>query len=163
MQTLRCFPPVVNTKSKVLILGSMPGDKSLKLKQYYGNPLNQFWKIMANVLDCEFTPIYKEKLDLLLEHKVALWDTIDSCQRKGSADSKIKNPTINDIESLLKKYLNIRAVFCNGQTSHKLFIKYHPHFSLPLKILPSSSPALTKPLKWKIREWKKSISPYLLA
>jgi hypoxanthine-DNA glycosylase len=161
MQILHCFPPVINKKSKILILGSMPGVKSLKAQQYYGNPLNQFWLIMEDVLDCQFSTNYLEKLETLLRNDVALWDSIGSCTREGSLDSQIKNANVNNVEGLIKEYKNIKAVFCNGQTSFNLFEKNHSRFPLPSHPLPSSSPAFTKPLKWKISQWKKIISPYL--
>lgn len=104
MSNCKSFKPSIDNNSEILILGSMPGVKSLEEQQYYAHPQNHFWKVMAhicnvpNLADCG----YQTKLRILLQKKIALWDTIESCKRDGSLDSDIQNETPNDIRKLLK-------------------------------------------------------------
>lgn len=136
------FPPIINKDSKILILGSIPGVKSLEMQQYYAHPQNKFWKIICEIFNEEFTTDYAERIKILEKHHIALWDVIDSCERKGSLDSEIRNEEANKIEELLQNFPNIKAVFCNGQKSHKNLIKIlGKNFRLPIVVLPSTSPA----------------------
>ena len=88
------FNPIIDEQSKILILGSVPGVKSLEQQEYYAHPQNKFWTIIFELLDEEFTLNYDLKLNILKQNKIALWDVIDSCERKGSLDSEIKNEEI---------------------------------------------------------------------
>lgn len=160
MSKCQSFKPSIDNKSKVLILGSMPGVKSLELQQYYAHPQNRFWKVMASL--CGYPNLaavsYSEKLEILLNNNIALWDTIKSCERDGSLDSKIISEMPNDIKGLLKKYPNIKTIALNGNKSYSMFKKY---FSDLLPIynclhLPSTSPANARyNLDKLINEWKK--------
>jgi hypoxanthine-DNA glycosylase len=85
-QRISSFPPVISKRSKILILGSIPGAKSLEMRQYYAHPQNRFWKIIFELLNENFTTDYSEKIKILKKHHIALWDVIDSCERKGSLD-----------------------------------------------------------------------------
>lgn len=145
MAKCKSFSPSVNNKSKILILGSMPGVKSLTEQQYYAHPQNRFWKLMA--LICNNKDLsnkdYQEKLNILLEHGIALWDVIKSCDRAGSLDTDIKNEVPNDIERLLTKYPNIKKNFLNGNKSYTAFKKYFPNILSKYNCykMPSTSPA----------------------
>ena len=142
MQKISSFPPIINYESKILILGSIPGMKSLEMKQYYAHPQNKFWKIICEIFNEEFTTDYTERIKILEKYHVALWDVIDTCERKGSLDSEIRNEEANKIEELLQNFPNIKAIFCNGQKSHKNLQKIlGKKFRLPIIVLPSTSPA----------------------
>lgn len=150
------FPPIISNDSKILILGSIPGVKSLEKQQYYGHPQNKFWKIIFELFNEEFTENYDERLNVLKKHHIALWDVIDSCERKGSLDSEIKNEEANQIEELLEDYPNITAIFCNGGKSYKNLQKLlGKNFKIPIYLLPSTSPLHTISFERKFEEWKK--------
>ena len=91
MQKISSFPPIINNESKILILGSIPGIKSLEMQQYYAHPQNKFWKIIFDLFSEDFTTDYSERIKILEKYHVALWDVIDTCERKGSLDSEIRN------------------------------------------------------------------------
>ena len=142
MQKISSFPPIANKDSKILILGSIPGVKSLEMQQYYAHPQNKFWKIICEIFNEEFTTNYQQRIEILEKHHIALWDVIDTCERKGSLDSEIRNEEANKIEELLQNFPNIKAIFCNGQKSHKNLQKIlGKKFRLPIIVLPSTSPA----------------------
>lgn len=147
MNKCRSFLPVIDKNSKILILGSMPGVKSLDEKQYYAHPNNRFWKLIGLILNCfEMEKLdYDKKLKILLENEFALWDVIKSCERKGSLDSNIQKETKNDIEKLLKTY-NVKKIFLNGNKACNAFKKYFPDILNEYKCykLPSTSPANAK-------------------
>lgn len=149
------FPPVVNQDSEILILGSIPGVKSLEMQEYYAHPQNKFWTIIFELFNENFTTNYHEKLQILNKHKIALWDVIDSCERKGSLDSEIKNETENDVLKLLKDFPNIKIIFCNGQKSYKNLVKtLGKDFLIPILALPSTSPLHTIQLDKKLEAWQ---------
>ena len=142
MQKISSFPPIINENSKILILGSIPGVKSLEMQQYYAHPQNKFWKIICEIFNEEFTTNYQQRIEILEKHHIALWDVIDTCERKGSLDSEIRNEEANKIEELLQNFSNIKAIFCNGQKSHKNLQKIlGKKFRMPIIVLPSTSPA----------------------
>ena len=91
MSYCKSFKPSINNSSEVLILGSMPGVKSLEYQQYYAHPQNRFWKIMAWIGETDLPETIEEKKRLLLKNKIAVWDVIQSCDITGSSDSSIRN------------------------------------------------------------------------
>lgn len=150
------FPPIIDEKSKVLILGSIPGVKSLEKQEYYAHPQNQFWRLMFNIFEEDYCIDYQIKIALLKKNKIALWDAIESCEREGSLDTKIKNEVGNSVKDLLQNYPNITAIFCNGQKAHKNLIKQlGKDYHLPIILLPSTSPAHTLKIEKKREEWQK--------
>lgn len=152
---LHCFKPIVNKDTKILILGSFPGVKSLSARQYYAHPQNQFWKTLSDILKIELASIpYKEKVKALLKNGIGLWDMVNSCSRAGSSDTSIRNSRLNDIEDIIKRYSNIRAIFFNGHTSQKLFIRSGCVYSNN-HYLPSTSPAHTAGYQNKKKRWSK--------
>ena len=158
---IKSFPPIIDGQSEVLILGSIPGAKSLEMQQYYAHPQNQFWKIISQLTEEKFTTDYSERLAILKKHHIALWDVIDSCERKGSLDSAIINEEANEIKELLIQHPNIKAIFCNGQKSHKNLQKILGRdFPVPVYLLPSTSQLDTVGLDAKLEVWK-SIKPFL--
>lgn len=162
MLKIYSFPPIINKESKILILGSIPGLKSLEMQQYYAHPQNKFWKIIFELLNENFTTDYAERIKILEKHHIALWDVIDTCERKGSLDSEIRNEKANKIGELLQNYPNIKAVFCNGLKSYKNLQKTLPKdFHLPIISMPSTSPAhASLNYSKKLNAWK-NILEYL--
>jgi len=149
------FSPIIDNASKILILGSIPGVKSLEKQQYYGHPQNKFWKIIFELFHEEFTENYNERIAILKKHHIALWDVIDSCERKGSLDSEIKNEEANQIPELLEEYPNVKAIFCNGGKSYKNLQKLlGKNFKIPIYLLPSTSPLHTISFEKKLEDWK---------
>ncbi|WP_139423102.1 DNA-deoxyinosine glycosylase [Chryseobacterium mulctrae] len=150
------FPPFIDEQSEILILGSIPGVKSLEKQQYYAHPQNKFWKIIFELFNEEFTEDYSVRINILKKNHIAIWDVIDSCERKGSLDSEIKNEEANQIEKLLENYPNIKAVFCNGGKSYKNLQKLlGKNFRIPIYLLPSTSPLHTISFERKFEDWKK--------
>ena len=148
------FPPLIDSDSEILILGSVPGVKSLEMQQYYAHPQNAFWKILFGIFNEDYTTDYEKRKKLLKENHIALWDVIDSCERKGSLDSAIRNEEENRISELLEDYPNIKAVFCNGQKSYKNLKKILDKETLvPVIPLPSTSPLHTIPFDRKKEQW----------
>lgn len=148
------FRPIISETSKVLILGSVPGIKSLEKQEYYAHPQNKFWKILFELIGEDFTTNYSEKISFLYKNHVAVWDVIDSCERKGSLDTKIKNENHHNILQLLEDFPSIKAIFCNGQKSFKTLGKILPQdLQIPIFVLPSTSPAYTIPYEKKLKDW----------
>ena len=156
------FKPIYNNESQILILGSFPSVKSREVCFYYGHPQNRFWKILANIFKEKLPLTNDEKIQLLLSNKIAIWDTIKSCDINSSSDSSIKNAIPNDIEMIIKNS-SIKAIFCNGNTSYKIFIKYFKDkINLPIICLPSSSPANAKFSLQNLTDiWSEKIENYI--
>ena len=163
MVECRSFLPSIDGTSEVLVLGSMPGVKSLNEQQYYAHPQNRFWKVMGKICCCENLQEleYKKKLQILLDNKIALWDVIQSCEREGSLDSNIQNEKPNEISKLLKQYKNIKIICLNGNKSYSAFKKHFPELLKKYKCvkLPSTSPANARyRLDDLIKEWRNVIT-----
>jgi double-stranded uracil-DNA glycosylase len=139
------FPPVVSHKSKVLILGSMPGEVSLKAHQYYAHPRNAFWRIMGELFGAGLSLPYQERLAVLDDAGIALWDSLRACTRPGSLDASIRDEEANDFATLFASFPKITHVFFNGAKSEAAFRRH----ALPALVgpkhtfvrLPSTSPA----------------------
>ena len=154
MNRISSFPPIVSKDSKILILGSVPGIKSLEMQEYYAHPQNKFWRILFELFQEDFTADYAEKIELLKKNKIAVWDVIDSCERKGSLDTEIKNEAHQDILQLLRDFPSIKVIFCNGQKSFKTLRKILlDDLKIPILVLPSTSPAYTIPYQQKLKDW----------
>ena len=135
------IPPLYDAESRILILGSFPSVKSREAAFFYGHPQNRFWRVLATVLECPLPRSVEEKTAMLHARHIALWDTIASCDIEGSSDSSIQNVTANDLSPILAA-ADIRAIFCNGATSFRLYEKYLlPQTGIPAWKLPSTSPA----------------------
>jgi hypoxanthine-DNA glycosylase len=149
-QSLISLAPIAASDAKILILGSMPGEKSLAQQQYYAHPRNAFWKIIATLFDFNPSLCYVEKLLALQQQHLALWDVIESCERKGSLDSQINNASIisNDFAYFFSQHPQIKHIFCNGDRAYQEYQKrVIPSLakslqSLPSTRLPSTSPAM---------------------
>ena len=136
-----CFEPVIDKKSKVLILGSFPSVKSREINFYYGNKQNRFWKVLEEFFDEKVPENADGKRAFLLAHHIALWDIIGSSTIKGSSDNELvkKIDSVNIIPKLLQDFPTIQAVICNGKASYNLTTKYFPN--IIAIYLPSTSPA----------------------
>lgn len=135
------FEPVFDENSKVLILGTFPSVKSRENRFYYGHPQNRFWKVIAGLTESEVPQTIEEKKKLLLEHGIAIWDVIESCDIIGSSDSSIKNVVPADIERVVANS-KIQNIYANGGTAKKLYKKYsQKKTGREIIGLPSTSPA----------------------
>lgn len=135
------FPPLYDADCKALILGSFPSVKSREAMFFYGHPQNRFWRLTARLFDEEVPQSVEDKRDLMLRHHIALWDTIRSCTITGSSDSSIRDVVPNDISVILNSS-KVDRIFCNGATSHRLYMKYiFPQIGIEAVKLPSTSPA----------------------
>lgn len=135
------IPPVFDSNSKVLILGSFPSVKSRETAFFYGHPQNRFWKVIAYVLEEDVPQTTKEKKSFLLRNHIALWDVIGSCDIEGSSDASIRNVTVNDL-NIIFGTADIRTVYVNGKTALKYYQRYtEPLTGRPAVCLPSTSPA----------------------
>lgn len=135
------FPAVVDARTRVLILGSLPGDASLALAQYYGHPRNAFWRLLEGVLGAPLVALsYDDRLAALLARGVGLWDVIAQADRPGSLDAAIVDAEANDLVALVETLPALRCVAFNGGTAAKLGGKLLGDRLLTLA-LPSSSPA----------------------
>lgn len=133
--------PLYDADSRVLILGSFPSVKSREAMFFYGHPCNRFWRVLAALLGCALPQTVEEKKAMLHAQHIALWDVVASCEITGSSDSSIKNALANDIRPILDAS-RICAVFCNGQTAHRLYRRYlEPMCGRAAVCLPSTSPA----------------------
>ncbi len=149
---LQGFPPIINDMANSLILGTMPGEESLRMNKYYANSRNAFWLIMSNLLVIPENLTYEERTASLRQHQIALWDVIRTCERQGSLDAKIRQETIqeNDFISLFRENPNISRVFFNGARAEKEYLKRvlpkvtGPARNLKLARLPSTSPAMAR-------------------
>jgi TDG/mug DNA glycosylase family protein len=151
------FAPIVSKKSKVLILGSMPGVTSLNEREYYAYSRNQFWYIMKTLFNIESYNSYNHKINSILENKMALWDTIKSCKRVNSSDSNITDEVANNFKWLFMTYTEIEYIFFNGTKAEKVFRRYinkELYNTKHLIRLPSTSPANTQKISYKLKKWK---------
>ena len=152
---LRSFKPLVDARSRVLILGTMPGPVALERREYYGFPGNHFWPIMARLFGAREPLTYARKLRLLRKNRVAVWDTIRSCERAGAGDGEIRRVVPNDIPALIRRHPGVRVVFLNGKLVEKLYRKHAAHrVLLPAITLPSTSPAhASRSFEQKLKAW----------
>ena len=135
------FPPLFDSESRILILGSFPSIKSREGQFFYHHPQNRFWRVLAGVLDVAVPTTIEEKSALLHAHHIALWDVIAGCEIIGSSDSSIRNVVPNDLSPIFKA-ADIQAVFCNGGTSYNYYKKYtEAAVGFTAHKLPSTSPA----------------------
>lgn len=149
------IPPLFNEDSKILILGSFPSVKSREVGFFYGHKQNRFWKVISALCGVPVVQTIEEKTELVLSHKIALWDVIASCEIKGSADSSVTNAVPNDLSIILDNS-NIKRIFTNGRTAYNLYNKHiKEKTGIEAVYLPSTSPAnASKSLDKLCEEWK---------
>lgn len=150
------FAPVIDARTRLLVLGSLPGEMSLAQGRYYANPRNQFWVLIGAVIGRELVELdYERRLEALLAAGVGLWDTVRSARRAGSLDGAIRDPRTNDLLTLARDLPALRAVAFNGGKSAATGQAALAGTGLSLVALPSSSPAYTLPLPHKLEAWLK--------
>lgn len=138
---VHAIAPVFDKSSRVLILGTFPSVLSRKTEFFYGHPQNRFWQVLSQIFGQPLPVSVEEKKALLHANHAAVWDVIASCDIKGSSDSSITNVVPNDISRILD-VCDIRAIYANGQTAGKLYVKYiYPQTLRDVIVLPSTSPA----------------------
>lgn len=136
--------PVFDSRSRVLLLGTMPSPASREQGFYYGHPQNRFWRVLAAIFDEPAPRTIEEKRDMLLHHHVALWDVLASCEIEGASDASIRDAQPNDLARIFDA-ADIRAVFATGTKAGELYCKLiEPTLGVPCTTLPSTSPANAK-------------------
>lgn len=136
------FPPLADADTEILILGTLPGDRSLELGEYYGHPQNRFWRVAAQVTGNPVPVNYEEKKALLTRSKIGLWDVAHRAVRKGSLDSAIRDEEPNDLKRFVAEHRSLKIIGFNGRSPEKLYDKYfsrEPHITYIS--LPGTSPA----------------------
>ncbi|HET6388282.1 MULTISPECIES: DNA-deoxyinosine glycosylase [Hyphomicrobiales] len=160
------FPPIGPSGAHLLILGTLPGEESLRLKQYYGHPRNHFWPIMAALSGKPLPLTYEERVALLEINRWAVWDVLEGAERIGSADAAIRNPIANAFGAYFAENPAIRSIAFNGQKARDLFRRFvlKPGTvaadDFTMIELPSSSPLYTKTLDEKLTVWRDKLTPY---
>lgn len=136
--------PIYNEVSEVLILGTFPGEKSLENGFYYEDSRNNFWRVISSITGYSEYKTREEKIKMLLDNKIAIWDVLESCNRNGSSDLSIRNVVPNDLSIILKNS-NIKRIYANGKEAKKLYNKYQrANTGMEIIYLPSTSGANTK-------------------
>ena len=149
------FPPIVDNETEILSLGTMPGVTSLAKQEYYAYKQNHFWRIMHNQFGNLPVPEnFEEKIKILQNNKIGLWDVWEYCERKGSLDIHIKHHKENDFESLFKEFSSIKKIVFNGKESHRYFFKKFGQIQgITYYVMPSTSPANTMSFENKLKLW----------
>ena len=163
METSEGFPPVARSDARILILGSLPGQRSIAEQQYYAHPRNAFWPIMKALFGIEGD--YRDRLAQLLENRIALWDVLRCSMRRGSLDARIKldSALANDFETFLHGHADIRLIVFNGKKAEQLFSRFVAGTAINRNIrktaLPSTSPAYAAmPFSGKLTQWRRAIT-----
>ena len=156
------IPPLYDARSRVLILGSFPSVKSREAMFFYGHPQNRFWRVLADIFGEAVPETVEEKRSLALRHGIALWDVIAQCEIVGSSDASIAGVVPNDLSTILS-VADIRAIFCNGNTSYTYYNKYcRAQTGREATLLPSTSPANARWTREKLAQtWGAALLPYL--
>lgn len=136
------FPPISNEETEILILGTLPGDRSLQLGEYFAHPRNRFWKIIAGITGNTVPKTYSEKLELLDDHRIGLWNVLHTAERKGSLDAAIRKEVPNDLPAFIADHKKLKVIGFDGKKPAILFDKYFTRRSdLKFISLPGCSPA----------------------
>ena len=150
----RSFGPLVDADTRLLVLGSLPGERSLAAGQYYAHPQNQFWRLIGAVIEVDLAALdYRARLAALAAHAIGLWDVVATARREGSLDSAIRDHQGNDLVALVGRLPRLAAIGFNGGTAFALGTRLLADAQVPLIRLPSSSPAFTRAFDAKRAEW----------
>jgi TDG/mug DNA glycosylase family protein len=165
-ELLQGLPPVVGDAPRVLVLGSFPGEESLRRQAYYAHPRNLFWPIMGELVGAGPDLPYPARLQRLAEAGIALWDVLEGCRREGSLDQRIEPASmrVNALADLVARHPSLRGCCLNGSTAGRLYhrLKGLDRPALPGIVLPSTSPAHARmPLAEKLERWRAAILPQL--
>ncbi len=157
------FPPVVDARVRLLVLGSLPGERSLAEQRYYAHPQNQFWQLISPAAGRDLAALpYEARLAALLDAHIGLWDVVASATRPGSTDAAIRDIEGHDVAALADTLPDLRAIAFNGATAHKQGVKQLGTVAERYEIvaLPSSSPLHTVGLAAKLPAWQ-ALSAFL--
>jgi len=165
---LKCLRPEVDERTRVLVLGTLPGARSLELQQYYAHGRNRFWRLMEKIVGVPAAVPYAERVARLMEGGVGLWDTLEACARDGSLDSKITNAKANDLAALLGDHPSVAAIALNGAKAAAVYDRQISGTlsgvvseDLCVMRLPSTSPANARAgFETLLAEWQQ-IRPWL--
>ena len=150
----RGLPPVLARDTRVLILGSFPGEASLAAGQYYAHPRNHFWPLIAALIDAQLATLpYRERLRALRAHRIGLWDVFVACARRGSLDGAIRMAERGEIARVRRAAPAVALVCFNGQTASRALPAWRDAGYATLS-LPSTSPAYTRPFAEKLARWR---------
>jgi hypoxanthine-DNA glycosylase len=153
------LPPIIDRNTEVLILGSLPSDKSLSKGEYYGNPANDFWKILTEVLGQPLTTqSYEERLRVLLKHRIGLWDIYHHCFRPGSMDKDITEIELNDFRALKVDAPKLKLVCFNGKEAGESEADVR-RLKYDTILLPSSSGANRSDQQGRLNRWRSALRP----
>jgi hypoxanthine-DNA glycosylase len=164
---LHGLPPLISAQTRVLILGSFPGIKSLQNQQYYAHPQNQFWRLVFSIISASSpygicAESYEKRSKCLLQAGLGCWDVYASCERQGSLDSAIRHAQLSDLASLKQRCPQLQAIAHNGGESYA-HAKHTQALGLPVYKLPSSSPANASwSFERKLAAWREALLPHLL-
>jgi hypoxanthine-DNA glycosylase len=158
-----CFAPIAEKNARILILGTLPSQRSLECGEYYANPRNQFWWIMGQLVGTEPELPYSDRIHHLKLSKVALWDVCQSAERPGSLDAQIRSSTPNDFNAFFVNFPQIQFICFNGRKAEKIFTqKVSGSFKSPSAIafetLDSTSPANTHKRNLKLDKWRNCLT-----
>ena len=154
MSRKRGLPPVLARNTRVLILGSFPGEASLAAQEYYAHPRNHFWPLVGAVLGVPMVDIpYRRRLSALRERGIGLWDVIVACERRGSLDAAIRNAEHGEIDRVRRAATKLVLVCFNGKTAARAEPAWR-EAGYATRVLPSSSPAYTRPFADKLVAWR---------
>lgn len=152
------FAPIAGKDARILVLGSLPGQKSLTEQQYYAHPQNAFWPIMRELYGVHGS--YHERCRALIDNKIALWDVLSESFRPGSMDADIQLATalVNDFEAFLSEHGQVGLIAFNGRKAEQLFrrlVRLPGEFVLRYTELPSTSPAYASlSVSGKLGAWR---------
>lgn len=144
-----CFPPIARRDAHTLILGTLPGRRSLEMQQYYAHPQNSFWRLIGTIFDAPGTLAYAGRVKILTSNRIAVWDVLAAAERPGSLDSSIIHASarLNDFAGFFRAHPRIRRVFFNGRKAEELYRRFvvpklgEDFSGIRYECLPSTSPA----------------------
>ncbi len=147
------FAPIVDARTRVLILGSLPGAASLAAGRYYAHPQNAFWRLIGGAIEVDLAVLdYDARLEALRDAAIGVWDVVASARRRGSLDAALRDVDARDLAALIATLPDLRLVAFNGQTAAKIGARTLPP-GTPHITLPSSSPAHTLAFAAKAAAW----------
>lgn len=156
--SLQGLAPILNADTRLLILGSFPGARSLALQQYYGHPQNQFWRLLGTLWQCDLVAqSYPQRVQTLLDRGLGLWDVYAACEREGSLDAHIRHAKLNDLSGLRQRCPSLALIAHNGGESFR-HARHTQGLGLPVCRLPSSSPAnASQRFEHKLAQWGEAL------
>ncbi|MGA0571848.1 DNA-deoxyinosine glycosylase [Variovorax sp. VNK109] len=162
-QRLVGLPPLASPETRLLVLGSFPGGRSLAMQQYYAHPQNHFWKILSALWNTDFVAMpYEDRCNAILARGLGVWDVYAACEREGSLDTSIRNAEVNDFASLARRCPQLQAIGHNGGESFR-HARHTSQLGVPVYRLPSTSPANASwSFERKLTAWREVFTRHAL-